>query len=207
MTTAPKLAATRLNLLRAQQRLERLSKGAALLRRKREALVRELFHLARPAADARAAIAERIRSAYPALLRALAARGQAGLRAAAWPGRDLLVDLRPGQVWGIPVTDIVERPVLTRSLGARGTAPARLGAAAAGAAREFEQLGELLLEAAPREMLLQRLGQALAQTSRQVNGLERRVTPALRQQLTNVRRTLDEREREEHVRLGRLLRR
>ena len=56
----------------------------------------------------------------------------------------------------------------------------------------------------PREMLLQRLGQALAQTSRQVNTLERRLTPGLTSQVLRVRRTLEEREREEHFRLRRM---
>ena len=75
------------------------------------------------------------------------------------------------------------------------------GPAAAAAASEFEQLADLLLDAAPREMLLQRLGQALAQTTRQVNTLERRLAPGLTSQVVHVRRTLEEREREERFRL------
>ena len=75
------------------------------------------------------------------------------------------------------------------------------------AATEFERLTELLLDAAPREMLIRRLGEALSQTSRQVNTLERRVAPELRRDMAGVRRTLDEREREERLRLKHLLRR
>ena len=63
------------------------------------------------------------------------------------------------------------------------------------------RLADLLLEAAPREMLIRRLGESLAQTSRQVNTLERRLAPALRSAVTDMRRTLDEREREERLRL------
>ncbi|MGE0353373.1 MAG: V-type ATP synthase subunit D [Gemmatimonadales bacterium] len=201
------LAPTRLNLLRGQRRLARLAEGASLLRRKREALVSELFKLARPAVDARAAIAARSATAWPALLRGLAADGVTGLRATAWPGRDVRVDIRAGQVWGIPVSDIIERPVLRRSLAARGTAPAGIGPAGLGAAQEFEALADLLLDAAPREMLLQRLGQALSQTSRQVNTLERRVAPSLTAQVARVRAALEEREREEHSRLRHVKRR
>ena len=61
-------------------------------------------------------------------------------------------------------------------------------------------------DAAPREMLLRRLGAALAQTMRQVNRLERRVAPGLRRQAAQLRAALDEREREEHSRLSLLLR-
>jgi V/A-type H+-transporting ATPase subunit D len=79
--------------------------------------------------------------------------------------------------------------------------------AVAEAAGRFEALTDLLLDAAPREMLIRRLGEALAQTSRQVNTLDRRVAPELRAQLEVMRRTLEEREREEHLRLKHLTRR
>jgi H(+)-transporting ATP synthase subunit D len=195
------MAPTRLGLLRGRRRLARLLEGTALLRRKREALVTELFRLARPALDARAAITRCSTTAYPALLRALAVRGATGLRASACPVKDMRLEIRPGQVWGIPVSDIVRRPPLVRGVMARATAPTAIGPAATAAAREFEILGDLLLEAAPREMLLQRLGVALAQTSRQVNTLERRIAPALRSRVAAIIRTLEEREREEHSRL------
>lgn len=199
------MAPTRMNLIRAARYLERIGKGVALLRRKREALVSELFRLARPAADARVRIEEGTRRAYPALLAALAAHGLAGLRAVGWPARDVTVELEPGSVWGIAVSTIVRRPPLVRTLGARGTAPGSTGPSTVRAATEFERLTELLLDAAPREMLIRRLGQALSQTSRQVNILELRVTPQLRHQMAGVRGALEEREREERLRLKHLI--
>lgn len=202
-----RLAPTRLNLIRAERRLERVRRGAALLRRKREALVSELFKLARPAADARRQIEDGSRRGYELLLRALALHGRAGLRALAWPERDLEVEIESAQVWGVPVASIVARPPLTRTLGARGNAPGAAGPTAVGAAAEFERLTELLLDAATREMLIRRLGEALSQTSRQVHTLERRVAPSLLGQMGSVRRTLEEREREEHLRLRHLSRR
>lgn len=201
-----RLAPTRLALVRANRRLQRLSRGAAVLRRKREALVTELFRIARPAADARDAIARVAREAYPHLLAALAKHGFSGLRAIAWPGRDLTVDLEPGSVWGVVVSRIVARPPIRRTLGARGTAPAGTGLAAERATDGFERLTELLLDAAPREMLLRRLGQALARTSRQVRMLEHRVSPRLQRDIARVRQALDEREREERLRVSRTCR-
>jgi H(+)-transporting ATP synthase subunit D len=190
-----------MNLLRAARRLAQVSRGVGLLRRKREALVSELFKLARPAADARVLIAEAGARAYPLLLGALAAHGRAGLRALAWPERLLEVEVEGGSLWGIAVSRIVARPAVLRTLAARGTAPGATGPAAAAAAGAFERLADLLLEAAPREMLIRRLGEALARTSRQVNTLERRLAPALRGSVTVMRRALDEREREERLRL------
>jgi V/A-type H+-transporting ATPase subunit D len=205
--TAGRGPATRQNLLALERRLERVGKGAALLRRKREALVAELFRLARPAAAARVAILQGTMSAYPLLLDALTDEGYAGLRAIGWPDRDLSVEVRPGQVWGIPVSEVVRRPPLRRGLPARGTSPALTAPSIPETATAFEALTELLLDAAGREALLRRLGEAVARTSRQVNTLERRVDPGLRSQLAAVRRTLDEHNRDEHLRLGRLLRR
>ena len=204
--SADRLAPTRLNLLRAERRLERVRKGAALLRRKREALVTELFKLARPAADARRQIEEVSRRSYPLLLEGLALHGQAGLRALAWPERDFRVVISSAQIWGIPVASITERPPLTRTLAARHLTPGQIGPTTASAALEFERLITLLLDAATREMLLRRLGDALSRTSRQVHTLERQVAPALQGQLGAVRRTLDEREREEHLQLRHLAR-
>ena len=199
-------APTRQNLLALQRRLERVDKGTALLRRKREALVAELFRLARPAASARVSIVDRAATAYPALLEALAREGAGGLRALGWPARDLRVDIRSGQVWGIAIAEILRRPAMQRTPHARGVPPAGASGAAAEATAAFEELTELLLDAANREALLRRLGEAVHRTSRQVNTLERRLEPTLRGQLTSIHRTLDEREREDHLRLGRLLR-
>ena len=202
-----RLAPTRLNLLRAARRLDRVRKGAGLLRRKREALVTELFKLARPAADARRQIDEVSRRAYPLLLEALALHGRAGLRALTWPERDFRVEMVSAQVWGVPVARITEHSQLLRTVAARQLVPGAIGPSTAQAAREFERLIGLLLDAATREMTLRRLGEALSQTSRQVHTLERRVAPSLLGQMSLVRRTLEEREREEHLRLRHLGRR
>ena len=205
MSALGQVAATRLNLLRTLRRLGRVTKGVQLLRKKREALVSELFKLARPAADARAQIAAGARAAYPTLLDALALHGRPALTAMAWPGRELSVEISAGLVWGIPVSAITARPALARTLAARGTAPGSTGPAAAGAALAFERLADLLLDAAPREMLIRRLGDAVARTSRQVNTLERRLAPSLARAAVVVRRALEEREREEGYRVRRLL--
>jgi H(+)-transporting ATP synthase subunit D len=198
--------ATRQTLLALQRRVDRVEKGAGLLRRRREALVAELLRLARPAVSARVSITERATRAYPVLLSALAREGADGLNALGWPTRSASVELRTGQVWGVPTAEIVSRPRMLRTYQARAVPPAACSGAAAMAATAFEELAELLLDAANHESLLQRLGDAVARTSRQVNTLERRLGPALRAGLDTVRRTLDERERQEHVRVARVVR-
>jgi H(+)-transporting ATP synthase subunit D len=199
---AGRTTATRQALLSAQRRRDRVVHGMALLRRKREALVSELFRAARPAVDARAAIEKQNRVASEALLPALARLGEPGLEVAGWPTRDLSVEIRSVSVWGVPVAEIISRSPVLRSPDARALTPAGVGPDAYVAAEEFERLVETLLESAPREALLRKLGDAVARTSRQVNVLERRLAPELKTAVAAIRRTLDEREREERIRLA-----
>jgi H(+)-transporting ATP synthase subunit D len=198
--------ATRLNLLRSRRRLDRVREGADLLRRKREALVRELLSRARPAVDTRERIARAAGVAYPALLEALADDGDGGVAAAARPLREVSVETETTRLWGLTVATVSEPPHLRRTLEARGTAPGPTGPATVEAADAFEVLAQLLVEAAPREMLLRELGRAVARTSRQVRALELRVEPALSASVSRMTGLLDEREREEQTRLRHFLR-
>lgn len=204
--SAPREPATRMALVRARRRAQRVEKGAAVLRRKREALIAELFRLARPAADTRALIAETADRGYHAYRTALALHGVAGLRPLAWPGRELEVAIDPLSVWGIRAATVVPAGPVRRTVGARGIAPGISGPAATDAAAKFEDLTDLLVNAASRELLIRRLGDALATTSRQVHTLERRVAPQLETAISRTARALEEREREERTRLRHLLR-
>ncbi len=197
-------APTRWNLLRTTRRLARVHRGAELLARKRRALVTELFGLARPALADRERLARRADSAYPALLDALAARGSDELRALGWPTRDPEAEIELRETWGVRVAEIEEMPRMRRGPVERGVAPATTGPAVTRAADEFEDLVALLVDAATRETQIRRLARALARTSRQVNTLEQRVGPTLARQAAAIRRTLEEREREDHLRLRRL---
>jgi len=203
--TLERTPATRSNVVRLRRRLAQVQKGAALLRRKRESLVAELFQRAKPAVSSRRAIDERAQAAWRALLEAEATCGRAELVPLAWPARELRIDLVPVEVWGLRAVELARPPAVVRSLGARGAAPGGGEAAVSQTAKETERLLELLLEEAPKELVMRRLGQALARATRLVNTLEQRVAVDVQQQLLHLRRTLDEREREEHLRLKRLI--
>jgi len=196
-----RLAPTRMNLLRARRELLRVGKGISLTRRKREALVAELFKLAKPAASVRTQLADAVNLAAEALADALAEHGAAGLTAMSWPAAEPLVELRPALLWGLAVSDVTSRTPIARTLEARGLSPGAIGPAAALAATRFEALADLLIDAAPREQRVRRLGEVVAETTRRLRTLERRVAPALTAQIGTVRRQLEEREREEHLRL------
>jgi V/A-type H+-transporting ATPase subunit D len=200
-------APTRSNLIRGRRRLERVRKGIELLTRKRRALVADLFRLASPAIAARSQVQARMATATRALHAAGAVHGPGGLEVMRWPTRAIEVEVTLVESWGVTSGAVRRLTPVRRDAAGRGQAPALTGPSAAKAADEFEALLELLLDAASTELLLRRLAQALARTSRQVNTLERHVAPGLEQANHRIRELLEEREREDHTRLKHLLRR
>lgn len=199
--------ATRHNLLNVRRRLQRVQTAAGLLTRKRSALVNELFRTAKPVLDAREASEWQAAAAFAALLHAQADRGQPLLQALALPDRELQVELRLTESWGLPAADVVQHDPILRNPDERKVAAGSTGPATTLAAAEFETLTALLLDMASREILIRRLARALAETSRRVNLLQSRVGPGLQAELTRIEATLEEREREEQLRYRHLLNR
>jgi V/A-type H+-transporting ATPase subunit D len=198
---------TRHELLRVARRLEHVRSASELLTRKRRALVNELFLIARPVLEAREAIEWQAAVAFTALLHAEADRGQPLLRALSLPTRELRVELRRTEVWGLPGAEIVAHDPVRRSASERGVVSGSAGPAVAAATAEFELLTALLLDFASRELLIRRLASALAETSRRVNLLDRRIKPGLASEMARIESTLAEREREDQLRYRRLLER
>jgi H(+)-transporting ATP synthase subunit D len=197
-------APTRAELLRSRRLLERVARGTDLLRKKREALVRAIVPLARPAAEARRAIADAATAAYRAELDALATGGAGEVAATGWPSRTIEVELDVQTMWGVAVPTLLEQPTWDRGLAARGTAPGVTGPAVFEAANRFEALLTRLVEAVATETRVRVLGAALARASRQLHTLEQRVAPELEAQIATTTRALDERDREDQTRLRKL---
>jgi V/A-type H+-transporting ATPase subunit D len=202
-----RLTPTRDNLLRARQQLSRVRRGADAVSRKRQALVDHLFRIARPAIDSRGEIARRVSDAAAVLLDAVAVHGVDAVRAVASPSRRIEVDVTPAQIWGVRVADVVPVERVRRTLDARGTPPGSTGRELVEAADAYEELVELLIASAASEIRVARLADAVASTSRQLRVLRERVEPRLASQISRVMHTLEEREREEHVRLEHLRKR
>lgn len=197
---------TRAELLRAKKLLARVEQGAQLLRRKREALVRAVIPLARPAADARRQIGETAKAAYRAERDALAIHGEAAVAATAWPARTLDLDVEVVRMWGVTVPLLSQVPGFERDLAARATAPSSVGTALFEATNHFELLAAQLLQSLARESQVRALGTALSRTARQLHTLEHRVAPELAESAATIAAALDERDREDQLRL-RMLRR
>jgi V/A-type H+-transporting ATPase subunit D len=198
-------APTRHNLMRVRRRLERVRTAAELLTRRRSALVNELFRAARPVVESREAIAWQAAVSYAALVQAQADRGHPLLAALALPMREIGVELRSAEGFGLTGAELVAHDPIRREAHERGVSVGAAGPAAAATAEQFERLSTLILDSVSQELRIRRLARALAETSRRVNVLERRVGPGLAGETRRIGATLEEREREEQLRYRHLL--
>jgi V/A-type H+-transporting ATPase subunit D len=180
------------------------ARGARLLRAKREVLGGEIWRMMREVLEGRARLDDVLREAVKALGLAQALDGQDSLGSVALAaGREVPVSVTLRRVWGVS-TPTVSAPRLVRAADARGTSPTSWGPAGAEAARRHEEALDVLLTIATRELHLARLGEEIQETSRRINGLEQLVLPALHAEEARIGAALDERDREDAVRLKRL---
>jgi V/A-type H+-transporting ATPase subunit D len=190
-------------LLDLRSRRSVATKGARLLRAKREVLAGELWQLTQEVLEGRARVDEALREAVKALGLARALDGGDALESLApVAGRDVPLRVSVRRVWGVP-TPAVAAPPLVRAADARGSSPTSWGPAGVEAARRHEEALELLLRIASRELHLERLGEEIQATSRRINALEQLVLPALGAEAARVDAALGERDREDAVRLKR----
>ena len=200
MTRTP---TTRMGLLEVRGRTVIASKGARLLRAKREVLAAELWKLMRDVLAGRARLDEVLREAVKALGLARALDGEEALASLAQSaGREVPLQVSVRRVWGVP-TPSVSAPPLVRAADERGSAPTSFGLSGAEAARRHEEALEVLLRIASRELHLARLGEEIQATSRRINALEQLVLPALAAESGRIGAALEERDREDVVRLKR----
>jgi V/A-type H+/Na+-transporting ATPase subunit D len=194
---------TRMGLLEVRARRLVAQRGARLLRAKREVLSGELVRLMRQVLEGRASLDEALREAVRALELARALEGAPRVASLGWnAGRVVPVEVTPRRVWGVP-TPQVSGPSLVRAPWERGASPASFSPSAAEAARRHEEALEILLRIATRELHLARLGEEVRATSRRINALEQLLLPQLDAEARRVAGALDERDREDAVRLKR----
>lgn len=200
------ISPTRSELLSRRAQIGLARQGADLLRGKREALVREFLSELQRFVDTREALAKELAQAKQSLMRALAVDGPEAVASAGLASRRT-IELQTTQrsIWGTKIvevaTDYVPRTSAERGFSAAGSS-ARIDETA----ERFEAALELLLRAAPLDRKLARLAEEIRRTSRRVNALEQRMLPALEEQVRYIRGVLDQREREDVLRLKHLKR-
>jgi V/A-type H+-transporting ATPase subunit D len=192
-----------MGLLEMRARRDVAAKGARLLRAKREVLAGELFRLMRDVLEGRARLDDVLREGVKALGLARALDGADRLASLAMTaGREVPLQVTARRVWGV-ATPVVSAPSLARAADARGSSPTSWKPSGAQAARLHEEALEVLLRIASRELHLARLGEEIQETSRRINALEQLVLPQLGSEASRIESALDERDREDAVRLKR----
>jgi V/A-type H+-transporting ATPase subunit D len=194
---------TRMNLLLLKRQIEGAERGLALLRSKREALVREFFIAVGRVAERRGELEAAMAQARSSLVVALGMEGRALLQSAGLAAhRQVPIDLTERNVWGVRFPDLRHAPV-ARTADARGYALSGVSAYIDETARGFEAVLELILRSVSVELRLKKLGAEIKKVTRRINALEELVVPSLKRQVREIRQTLEEREREDLFRMKR----
>ncbi len=199
-----RISPTRMNLLRKKEQIKLAQQGVEALKNKRDALLQEFLSLVKDLSSFREKLEESSREAVNSLILASALDGINHLRSVSMAAkRDITISIEEKKLWGVIVPEVGKvsciRSFLERGVSPTGTS-SRIDEAAAG----FESILDLVIEMAPTEIKLKRLGKEIQKTTRRVNTLEQQLVPSLEDEVRRIRQTLEERERENVFRLKRL---
>lgn len=197
---------TRMNLLNRRGQIKLATDGLVILRGKREALLKELVRRATLLLNKQAKMQRRAHEANAALAMARAVRGTPEVGSLVGAGqRSLQVAINFESIWGLSLGTI-SCPGLVREPDERGVSRIDYSTHVFDAAAAAEMLVEQLLECAPLEMQIKTLGEEVRRLGRRINAIDEYLIPRLRTEIDFITRVLDEREREERLRLKRVKR-
>lgn len=179
-----------------------IRKGLDLLKSKREALMKEFFGIVEESVKMRAELTGLLNKAQRDLEITRAMRGPEVKSFAIAAKRDVVLDIKVENVWGVFVPEIAET-ALTRTMEARNVSPIGIGAGVLDAAREFEIVADTIVRIASREVRLARVGEMIKADTRKINAISEMMLPAMTARIKGIERVLEEREREEVFRLKR----
>ncbi len=195
------LSATRSELLARRGQIALAELGRDLLKERRDALKREFLRLSATALTAMDSLEEQCATGRSELSGAVALDGREPVHSAALAaGAEVEVGLSARNVAGVGIIEL-EKPALRRRPTERGYSPGATTARIDRVAAAFEAQLELLLDVVATELSLRRLAAAIALTTRRVNALEVVVIPRLEAERDFIELVLEERQREDRVRL------
>ena len=192
---------TRMNLLGRKAQVSLAVQGVDLLKKKRDALVAEFFSVVKNTLASRNKLNATSEQAINDLNLAVAIEGRPPMESAALAGRRLVaLAVAEKNVWGIKIPEI-SAPSVKRDAFGRGYNAAAASARTLQASDGFEQIIDLLVEVAGREVRLKKLGGEIKKTTRRVNALEQIVIPRIYREIAYIKAVLEQREREDIFRL------
>jgi len=194
--------ATRSELLFRKQQVVLAEQGMELLKKKRDALLREFLPIIDETMKLSLRLERATADAQAALALAEAVEGKSVIRSVSFATKgQVLVDISGTHVMGVPIPVIRKSEAPIKTELERGYSITGVSARIDQTAERFEEIVELMIQSADIETRLRRLGAELQKTNRRVNALENILIPELKEQIKFIYSQLDERAREDHFRL------
>lgn len=193
-----------MNLLNLRSQVTAAERGMGLLEDKRAALVKELLGIYKDVLAERNTLRGRMQVAAVELVRAIGIEGIEGVRSASFAAkRDISIDAVRRNIWGVKFSEIHYK-TMRRPLDGRGYAFMTVSSTIDASAKGFEMVLETMLNTASTESHMRRIGDEVKKTARKINAIKEIIIPKTKEQLRDISRTLEEREREDILRLKRL---
>jgi len=193
---------TRAELLERREQIKLAQQGMDLLKQKRDALLIEFMGVMDETLRLSESLQKNVAEAQYSLAVAKAVDGTVALRSAGMAAKsEIVVDMTGTRIMGVSVPVVTKGESPIRSSFTRGYSVTGVSSRVDETADRFERILDVIIEYADIETRLKRLGEEIQKTNRRVNALEQVTVPALREQVTYIRQTLDERAREDLFRL------
>jgi V/A-type H+-transporting ATPase subunit D len=193
---------TRAELLERRAQIGLAQQGMDLLKQKRDALLIEFMSVMDETLRLSGSLQKTVSEAQYTLAVAKAVDGNVALRSAGMATKgEIVVDMAGTKIMGVSVPVVTKGESPIRSSFTRGYSVTGVSSRVDETADKFERILDVIIEYAGIETRLKRLGEEINKTNRRVNALEQVTIPSLREQVTYIRQTLDERAREDLFRL------
>ncbi len=193
---------TRSELLERREQIKLAEQGMDLLKQKRDALLIEFMGVMDETLRLSESLQRSVSEAQYSLAVAKAVVGTVALRSAGMATKgEIVVDMTGTKIMGVSVPVVTKGESPIKSSFTRGYAVTGVSSRVDETADKFERILDVIIEYADIETRLKRLGEEIQKTNRRVNALEQITVPQLREQVTYIRQTLDERAREDLFRL------
>lgn len=195
---------TRTNLLMLKDRSRTVAESIAILKGRRQALIREFLKAGLPLLRSRREISRSYGLALKELHLSLGHEGALFMESLAPVNHiDLGLEIVPGNVMGLRYRQLSLQQTPLRSPTERGYDFTTTTPHLEEALHLFETIVADMLELAAFEARLKRLAEELQRVTRRTRVLEERIQPGIRRQIRTIGQYLGEREREDHFRLKR----
>ena len=195
---------TRTNLLLLRERLQAVRNCTAILKGRRQALIKEFLKITRPLMQSREEVSQAYARAIDTLSVSKARESPVAVDALAVINRrKIAVEVAEGNLLGLRFRDLIMHETVARNFDERPYDMFGSSAWLDEAIEEFEGIVEEMLSLASFEGKFRRLAEELVRLTRRIRILEERIAPELHVDIHAMSQYLAERERETYFRLKR----